>query len=125
MVLFLFLLESEVFLILFGVELFLLLLVFLVQPGTPRVRNRQPLVRRTIVGMNTRASSIRAPIGGRLIAASTGFLAAFASITLPGSVRHGADASESFHCGDWSLVMPRSARVEGPPVERNDRWSDR
>ena len=70
MVLFLFLLESEVFLILFGVELFLLLLVFLVQPRTPRVRNRQPLVRWTIVGMSTRASNIRAPIGRRLIAAS-------------------------------------------------------
>src|SRR5215469_2093516 len=70
MVLFLFLLESEVFLILFGVELFLLLLVFLVQPRTPRVRNRQPLVRWTIVGMNTRAANIRVRIGRRLIATS-------------------------------------------------------
>src|SRR6516162_1442867 len=91
MVLFLFLLESEVFLILFGVELFLLLLVFLVQPGTPRVRNRQPLVRRTIVGMNTRASSIRAPIGRRLIAASrfaSRDRTAIPELSGPGSGRH-------------------------------------
>src|SRR6516225_633000 len=103
MVLFLFLLESEVFLILFGVELFLLLLVFLVQPRTPRVRNRQPLVRWTIVGMNTRASNIRAPIGWRLIAASC-----FASwdrtvvpeLSGPASGRH-----------RWSAMIHRGAQL--------------
>src|SRR5215469_5465075 len=91
MVLFLFLLESQVFLILFGVELFLLLLIFLVQPGTPRVRDRQPLVRWTIVGMNTRASNIRAAIGRRLIAASrfaSWDRTAIPELSGPGSGRH-------------------------------------
>src|SRR5215469_11422033 len=91
MFLFLFLLESQVFLILFGVELFLLLLVFLVQPGTPRVRSRQPVVRRTIVRMNTRASSIRSPVGRRLIAPScfaSSDCAATPQFSGPGSGSH-------------------------------------
>src|SRR6516225_1657472 len=103
MFLFLFLLESQVFLILFGVELFLLLLVFLVQPGTFRVRNRQPLVRWTIVGMNTRASNTCAAIGRRLIAASrfaSRDRTAISELSGPGSGRH-----------RWSAMIHEGAQL--------------
>src|SRR5215467_12081421 len=69
MFLFLSLLESLMFLLLFGVEPVLLLPVFLVEPGVARVRRSEPLVRGNFVGMRWTTSIGRA-IGRRLVAAS-------------------------------------------------------
>src|SRR5713226_9487486 len=74
MFLFLFLLETLMFLLLFGVEP-VLLLVLLIALGVARVRRSEPLVRGEFVGMRwvariRRAIGIRFAIGGRLVAPS-------------------------------------------------------
>src|SRR2546425_61877 len=63
------------FLVLFGVEPVLLLLVFLVEPGVAGVRRSEPLVLGKFVGMRwtariRRAIGIRFAIGRRLVAPS-------------------------------------------------------
>src|SRR5260370_11853907 len=75
MFLFLSLLEFLMFLLLFGVEPVLLLLVLLIALGVARVRRSEPLVRGEFVGMCwtariRRAIGIRFAIGGRLLASS-------------------------------------------------------
>src|SRR5712671_3645689 len=76
MFLFLSLLEFLMFLLLFGVEPVLLLLVLLVALGVARAWRSEPLVRGEFVGMRwtarvRRAISIRFAIGGRLVAPSS------------------------------------------------------
>src|SRR5258708_13707395 len=70
-----FLVEFVMFLLLFGVEPVLLLLVLLIALGVARVWRREPLVRGGFVGMCwtariRRAIGIRFAIGGRLVAPS-------------------------------------------------------
>src|SRR5258708_22390741 len=70
-----FLVEFVMFLLLFGVEPVLLLLVLLIALGVARVWRSEPLVRGEFVGMCwtariRRAIGIRFAIGGRLVAPS-------------------------------------------------------
>src|SRR5258708_22786840 len=76
MFLFLSLLEFLMFLLLFGVEPVLLLLVLLIELGVARFWRSEPLVRGEFVGMCwtariRRAIGIRFAIGGRLVATSS------------------------------------------------------